>query len=109
MPCVCDDGEHAPPRCRQTRGKSYSTFQSREQHMRRIQAVNKIGRESRCLLLRVDYKIIELSRHLNQPDIKSSNWCLLTFSGCIWVRNVHRLHAGLDLLSFNFAVRLDDG
>src|SRR5258708_39372234 len=33
---------------------------------------------------------------------------LLTFGECIWVRNVHRLHGGHDLLSVNLAVRLND-
>ena len=37
------------------------------------------------------------------------DWRLLTLSRCIWVRNVHRLYAGNNLLSLNFTIRLNDG
>ena len=36
------------------------------------------------------------------------NWRPLTLGGCIWLRNVHRLHTGHNLLSLNFTIRLDD-
>jgi hypothetical protein len=37
------------------------------------------------------------------------DWRLLTLGRCIWVRNVHRLYAGHNLLSPNFTIRLNDG
>jgi hypothetical protein len=37
------------------------------------------------------------------------DWRLLTLGRCIWVRNVHRLQAGYNLLSLNFTIRLNDG
>jgi hypothetical protein len=66
--------------------------------------MNEIRRESRRLLLRVDCKKkLTLAPHQQQYRR------LLTLGRCIWVRNEHRLHAGHNLLSLNFTIRLNDG